>query len=518
MKKIGITLLTAMLGGLIAVGGYKLFENRAERTMSFEERQQLHYANNPSTSLNITASTGYPDFTEAAAQVTPAVVHITTTYPARAGRSRGMDPFEELFPGFPFFGEPRQRGEVAPPKATGSGVIISTDGYIVTNNHVVEGADKIEVKLTDRRVMEAKIIGRDPRTDIALIKINEKNLPFVKLGNSDNVRIGEWVLAVGYPLGLESTVTAGIVSAIGRSTDIISNDLLNKRYQMDPNQQLLKEGIESFIQTDAVINKGNSGGALVNAKGELVGINSNIMSPSGYYAGYGFAVPVYLVKKIADDFVKFGMVKRGIIGVTFQALTPELAKELNISENQGLLVNEVMPGSAGEKAGLKKGDIITKYEGKVIFDSQDLTVPVYRLRPGDKIRVTIKRDGKEREVSMTLQEEEKADRSSSGGTETAKSATELYNKLGAGFVPADENKRKELGINSGVVVTQVHQGGLFDHYGIRRGLVITEINGQPVNNVDDIEKALGKSNRNMIHIVAVPQKGSRAEFTLPINF
>lgn len=524
MKKIGLTLLTALVGGLIAVGGYKFFENKQQSNLSFEERQELHYASNPTAP--IVASTGNPDFTQAAAAVAPAVVHIKTTYPARTARGRStqqgspFDLFEE------FFGTPRQRQpqQVQPAQATGSGVIISTDGYIVTNNHVVEDADKIEVSLTDRRIVEAKIIGRDPNTDLALIKINEKDLPFVKLGDSDDVRIGEWVLAVGYPLGLESTVTAGIVSATGRATGIIGNELRQRQLQeqgwgqqqIQP-EEFVNTAIESFIQTDAVINKGNSGGALVNAKGELIGINSNIMSPSGYYAGYGFAVPVNIVKKISDDFVKFGAVKRGLIGVTFQALNAEAAKELGISDVFGLYVNEVVQGGGADKGGLKKGDIITKIDGKTIIASSDLQERVYILRPGDKVKLTYKRDGKERETTITLQEETKTSKAEDSKTAAARSATELYNKLGAGFVAATDARKSELGISSGVVVTQVHRGGLFDYYNIQRGLVITQINGREVNSIDDVESALADTKRSMIHIVGIPQKGSRIEFNLPID-
>lgn len=524
MKKVGLTLLTALVGGLIAVGGYKIFENKQQSKLSFEERQELHYANNPMAP--IMASTGNPDFTQAAAVVAPAVVHIKTTYPARTVRGRStqqgspFDLFEE------FFGTPRQQRQpqqVQPAQATGSGVIISTDGYIVTNNHVVEDADKIEVALTDRRVFEAKIIGRDPNTDLALVKINADDLPFVKLGNSDDVRIGEWVLAVGYPLGLESTVTAGIVSAKGRATGIIGNELRQRQLQeqgwgqQGQTEEFINTAIESFIQTDAVINKGNSGGALVNAKGELIGINSNIMSPSGYYAGYGFAVPVNIVKKISDDFVKFGAVKRGLIGVTFRALDAEYAKELGIDDVFGLYVNDVVSGGGADKAGIKKGDIITKIDGKTIYASSDLQERVYILRPGDKVTLTYKRDGRERETTVTLQEETKPTKADDNKTAAARSATELYNKLGAGFVAATGEQKHNLGIISGVVVTQIHRGGLFDYYNIQRGLVITQINGKNVNSIDDVESALADTQRGMIHIVGVPQKGSRIEFNLPVD-
>lgn len=527
MKKIGITLLTALVGGLIAVGGYKLFENTQESKLSFEERQELHYANNPMAP--IMASTGNPDFTQAAAAVAPAVVHIKTTYPertaSRGSQSSPFDLFEEFF-GTPRRAQPQQPQQSRPAQATGSGVIISTDGYIVTNNHVVEDADKIEVALTDRRILEAKVIGRDPNTDLALIKINADNLPFVKLGDSDNVRIGEWVLAVGYPLGLESTVTAGIVSATGRSTGIIGNELYQRQQQENRRQQgwgqqapqqeeFLNTAIESFIQTDAVINKGNSGGALVNAKGELIGINSNIMSPSGYYAGYGFAVPVNIVKKIADDFVKFGEIRRGLLGVTFRPLDAATAKDLGITDVIGLHVNEVVENGGAAKAGLKAGDIITKIDGKTIYASSDLQERVYILRPGDKVTLTYKRDGREREATVTLQEQPKDTAAEERRNAATASATELYNKLGAGFVAASDARKEELGITSGVVVAQVNRGGLFDYYNIQRGLVITQVNGVDVNSIDDVEKALARTERNIIRIVGIPQRGSRIEFNIP---
>ncbi len=523
MKKLGLTLLTALVGGLIAVGGYKLFENKQERNMSFEERQQLHYANNPVP--NVVSSTGNPDFTQAAAMVAPAVVHITTTYPGRSSaRGQGgespFDLFEE------FFGMPRQRQQPRsqpPAQATGSGVIISEDGYIVTNNHVVEDANKIEVQLTDKRVVEAKIIGRDPNTDLALIKINEKGLPFVRFGNSDEVRIGEWVLAVGYPLGLESTVTAGIVSATGRSTGIIARELQQRQYQQrgypqSDQEPMINTAVESFIQTDAVINKGNSGGPLVNANGELIGINSNIMTPTGTYAGYGFAVPVNLVKKISDDFIKFGAVKRGLIGITFRELSPAAAKELEISDVNGLYVMDVVSKGAAEEAGLKEGDIITKLDGRIITSSSDLQERIYRLRPGDKVKLTYKRNGKERDVTVTLKEDTRSTGSSREESAASRSATEIYNKLGAGFIPAPDAKKRELGVSSGVTVTQVHQGGWFDFQGITRGQVITHVNDTPVNSADDIEKALAKSQRGIIKVTIVPQRGSVSHISGPIDF
>ncbi|MFB2120522.1 Do family serine endopeptidase [Parapedobacter sp. 2B3] len=519
MKKLGLTLLTALVGGLIAVGGYKLFESKQESRMSFEERQELHYASNPVP--NVVSSTGNPDFTQAAAMVAPAVVHITTTYPGRSrgGNAAPMDLFEE------FFGMPRQRQQSQPPaQATGSGVIISQDGYIVTNNHVVEDANKIEVQLTDKRVVEAKIIGRDPNTDLALIKINEKGLPFVRFGDSDKVRIGEWVLAVGYPLGLESTVTAGIVSATGRSTGIIARELQQREYQQrggypqTDDQPMLNTAVESFIQTDAVINKGNSGGPLVNSAGELIGINSNIMTPTGTYAGYGFAVPVNLVKKISDDFIQFGRVKRGLIGIAFRELSPALAKELGISEVNGLHVSDVVAKGAAEEAGIKAGDIITKLDGRAITSSSDLQERIYRLRPGDKVKLTYKRDGKERDVTVTLKEDTSStEREAESESAAKRSATEIYNQLGAGFVPTPDAKKKELGVSSGVTVTQVHPGGWFDYQNIRRGQVVTHVNDVAVNSPDDVESALGKTQRGMIKVTIVPQRGAISTISGPIE-
>jgi S1-C subfamily serine protease len=278
-------------------------------------------------------------------------------------------------------------------------VIISPDGYIVTNNHVVENADKIDVILPDNRAFEATVVGRDPSTDLALIKVSGGNLPILKLGNSDDVQVGEWVLAVGYPFALNTTVTAGIVSAKGRTIGILDQPTQEEIQSGEP---IVNSAIESFIQTDAAINRGNSGGALVNTKGELIGINAAIASQSGNYEGYGFAIPVNLAKKIMDDFKKFGEVKRGYIGVSFQELDAERAKDLDVKTINGLYVNSVVPGSGGEAVGIQKGDIITKVDGRLITNSAVLQERVGRLRPGDKVQLTYLRDGNERTANVTL--------------------------------------------------------------------------------------------------------------------
>lgn len=514
MKKIGLTLLTAVIGGAIAVGGYKLFENKQLESMSFEERQNVYYANNPSPLEDMMSSTGNPDFTQAAAAVSPGVVHIKVTMTARGSQRRGgsspFDMFEE------FFGLPQQRrAQPRQAQASGSGVILTPDGYIVTNNHVVEDADKIEVQLTDKRTFEAKVIGKDPNTDLALIKVNASNLPIVKMGNSDNVQIGEWVLAVGYPLSLQSTVTAGIVSAKGRQIGILGEP--QQRRFGNEEEAVINTAIESFIQTDAVINKGNSGGALVNARGELIGINSAIASPTGVYAGYGFAIPINLAKKILDDFKEFGSVKRGFVGITFNEINETLRKEKGIDDINGLYVQDVVKDGGADAAGIKAGDVITKIDGRTIYSSSDLQERVARLRPGDKVKLTYKRNGKESEVSVTLKGEEE-NKSRREDEESNASATEIYNKLGAAFIPATDAQKKELGISSGVMVTQVHRGGVFEYFGVERGLIITEINGQPVNNADQVESALANTRRNIVRIKGVPERGSTVEFNVPIDY
>lgn len=507
MKKIGMTVLIAMIGGLLAIGGYKLFENKQAEKMTFEEQQEVYFANNP---LKINSSTGNPDFTQASAAVSPAVVHIVTTYEAKQRERMQSSPFGDMFE--EFFGVPRGRGQSQPSRASGSGVIISTDGYIVTNNHVVEGAETIEVKLTDKRVFEAKLIGRDPNTDLALLKVTSSDpLPIVKLGNSDDVNIGEWVLAVGYPLGLESTVTAGIVSAKGRSLNLLGREDLRRQYQQNPDEIPANAAIESFIQTDAVINRGNSGGALVNASGELIGINSAIASPSGYYAGYGFAIPVNLVKKIANDFKEFGEVKRGFVGITFVELNTEVAKEMEISEYNGLYVRDVVDGGGADKAGIEAGDIITHIDNQLITRSSILQERVGRMRPGDKIELKYLRDGKERKTTVTLQE---ATERTFETAESSKSATQLYNSLGAGFKELSSAQKKELGVDAGVVVSNVRQGGLFAKYGVPNGLIITSINGLAVSNVDQIGQALSK-NAEVVTIKGITPDGGMATLTFP---
>ena len=509
MKKIGLIVFAAFLGGAVAIGAYKLLE-RTNDGYSLTEKQNMMFANNP---VKI-SSAGTVDFVQAAAAVSPAVVHIKTTYGATASsEERGggdmSDMLEQFFRGG---GSPRQR---IPRAASGSGVILTSDGYIVTNNHVVDKADKIEVILSNRRKVTAKIIGKDANTDLALLKVDVTGLPFVKMGNSDNVQVGEWVLAVGFPLDLQTTVTAGIVSAKARNIGILNRE--NNTMTQEEYFEMQRTGkrpdrpannsIESFIQTDAAINPGNSGGALVNANGELVGINAAIASETGRNEGYGFAIPVNLAKKILEDFKQYGAVKRGYIGVTFQALDADVADQLKIKEINGLYVNSVLPNGGAAAAGIKEGDIIKKVEGIEIYDSPDLQEKIGRMRPGDKVALTVlTKEGSTKNVNVTLKGESNVVLASTKAAES-KSTGATISKLGASFEPASESIKNKYGIKSGVVVTNVEPGKAFDSFDVAKGMVITTVNGKPVNSASDIEKALPTSRDGKTTISGISDRG-----------
>lgn len=508
MKKFGLTVLTAFLGGALALGTYKLVENKYASNMSLDEKQKVYFANNPLPPSNL-SSAGAVDLTEAAAEVTPAVVYIRTTY--ATPDNSGQDQMQQLFGDM--FGQ--RMVPQGPQMASGSGVIISPDGYIVTNNHVVDKASKIEITTNDHHYYTAKVIGTDPNTDLALIKIDGHDLPIVKFGNSDAVKVGEWVLAVGNPFKLTSTVTAGIISAKGRGIGIIGSEDQGEQDQMTPfgrmhiqrdgGEPKLNSAIESFIQTDAAINPGNSGGALVNERGELIGINSAIASQTGSYEGYGFAIPINLARKVLNDIEKYGAVKRGYLGVSFSPLDEDAAQNLHISQTTGLYINDVASGSGAEQAGLKHGDIITKVNGKIVYESSDLEEPVARLAPGDKIDLTVLHDGSERNVSVTL-------KSNAGnlGRRTAmnRTATEMYNRLGASFRSLSPAEKSKFHVNHGVLVTQVRPGLLFDDTQIPVGSVITSINKQAVNNTDDISNAIANGKNGSLVITGYYPDGT----------
>jgi serine protease Do len=507
MKKIGLIVLAAFLGGAVAIGAYKLLERNYDG-YSLTEKQNMMFANNP---IKI-SSAGTVDFVQAAAAVSPAVVHIKTTYGTKTANTEEQgSSMEDMFG--QLFGGGGRRVQRQPSAASGSGVILTADGYIVTNNHVVDNADKIEVILSNRRKVTAKVIGKDANTDLALIKIDVNGLPFVKMGNSDNVQVGEWVLAVGFPLDLQTTVTAGIVSAKARNIGILNRE--QQQPTREEYQEYLRTGkrpdrpannsIESYIQTDAAINPGNSGGALVNANGELVGINAAIASETGRNEGYGFAIPVNLAKKILEDFKQYGAVKRGYIGVSFRALDADAAEELNIKEINGLYVNEVIPNGGAAAAGIKQGDIIKKVDGIEIFDSPDLQEKIGRMRPGDKVALTVlKTDGATKNVSVTLKPESNVTLASTA----AKPTGATVSKLGASFEPASAAVKAKYRVANGVMVTNVEQGKLFDSFDVAKGMIITTVNGKPVNSAADIEKALPSSKDGKTTISGVSDRGT----------
>lgn len=405
------------------------------------------------------------NFVSAAEKTIQGVVHVKTTY-AMESQSPfySNDPFFDLLYG--------GRSKPVQPMATGSGVIISSDGYIVTNNHVVDHAEKIEVVLEDKRTYEANVIGRDPNTDLALLKIKEKDLPFVAYGNSDNLHVGEWVLAVGNPFNLTSTVTAGIVSAKGRNLNALTADPQNGVYP-----------IESYIQTDAAINPGNSGGALVNTAGELIGINAAIKSNTGSYAGYSFAIPVNIVKKVTTDLLEYGNVQRAFIGVSIRDLDSKLAEEKHIKNLKGVFVNGLTNGGAGADAGILEGDVITKIADIEVNDVSELQEQVSKFRPGDKLVVTLNRNGEEKLVSLTLKNQK-------GDTQLVKEEkTEVASVLGGSFEPVSAGEMKKLNIKNGLKVTHLN-GGKLRSAGIREGFIITRIDKKSINTLDDVKEAL----------------------------
>ncbi len=443
------------------------------------------------------------NFVAAAQAVTPAVVHIKTVF---QGASNDQDPFERLF------GPPSE--DNVPAMGSGSGVTLSADGYIATNNHVVENASSIEVIFPDRRSFTAELVGRDPSTDLALLKVKATGLPVVKMGNSDNVQVGEWVLAIGYPFSLNTTATAGIVSAKGRSIGIISRSM-QRDFEQGTSLQV-STAIESFIQTDAAINPGNSGGALVNTNGELIGINTAIASMTGSYAGYSFAIPVSLASKVLDDLKRFGSVKRGILGVAFPAPSAEdqILRQMGIDPGtiKGVVITDVQKGSAAEAGGLKEGDIIQRINGMEIFSSAEFSERMARHRPGDKVELTYLRDGKERTASVTLKGED-----TSRSVADAQALEEVYNKLGATFAPLTPALKQRFNLERGVVVSEVRRGGIFDQIGIPRGTIIGYINGQVVNSPQDVQQALASARNGRVQIMGIAPDGSHIIFNFSLG-
>ena len=396
--------------------------------------------------------------------------------------------------------QPRQQEEEAQQQlGLGSGVIINSDGYIVTNNHVIEGAERLEITLNDNRTFNATVIGSDATTDLALIKIDAEDLPVIPIGNSDALRVGEWVLAVGNPFGFTSTVTAGIVSAKARSISSVTHG-----------RQM---GIESFIQTDAAVNPGNSGGALVNTKGELVGINTAIYSQTGNYAGYSFAIPTTIVTKIVSDLKQFGAVQRAVLGIAYSELTPKIAKEKNITAvNAGLYIGRIEERSAAMEAGLQEGDIVIAINGVETLNSGQLQEQMSKYRPGDKITITYVRDNKKHTAKVTL-------RNNQGNTNITKAKNMM--DLGCAFKSVPEETLRQLEIRNGVQVSGLKEGK-FKDAGIKDGFIILEINNVRVASQEDIEKIYNEimksdASDKVMFITGIYPTGKKLYYAVPLT-
>lgn len=494
-------LLSSAIGGFTA---YKLMARQQMENAAFSELFQQNPNNIRLAGLSA-ANVQPVDLTKAAESSVHAVVHIRAT---ELSKTRTVQTAPDIFDWFFGDGRGQQRQiQTQPRVGFGSGVIISKDGYIVTNNHVVEGADEITVKLNDERELKGRVIGTDPDTDLALLKIEGDDFPTIPVGDSDALKVGEWVLAVGNPFNLNSTVTAGIVSAKARS---IGTTAANGQ----------AASIQSFIQTDAAINSGNSGGALVNAAGELVGINAMLYSPTGAYSGYGFAIPTNLMTKVVSDLKVYGTVQRALLGIkggdftTDLQMDDEVVKEMEkrmeeLGVKDGILVAQVIEG--GSSAGiLKENDVITKLDGKKLHKFTDLQEALSKHRPGDKVQLTIVRDKKEKEVTITL-------KNAQGNTKVVKNAG--MEILGAAFKPVDADLRRQLNLGYGLEVTGVSDGKMADA-GIRKGFIILKANGQPMKTVEDLENVLKTATQTpeqVLFITGMFPSGKRASYAVDLS-
>ncbi|KAB7731640.1 Do family serine endopeptidase [Rudanella paleaurantiibacter] len=496
--------LIAILSSAITLAAYS-FLGFNKRDVVFNE------SSTPTITGRLAALTGNGtsapgDFAYAAESATPTVVHIRTTVTRTVRQQQVPDIFREFF-GDEFGGAQPRQPRRQQGQASGSGVIISKDGYIVTNNHVVQDADQVEVVMTDKRSFKAKVIGTDPLTDLAVIKVEAGgSLPAITLGDSDNLKLGEWVLAVGYPLDLESTVTAGIVSAKGRGIGILNQNV-------DRNDRNADTPIESFIQTDAAINPGNSGGALVNLRGELVGINSAIASATGYYSGYGFAVPVSLVKKVTADLLKYGNVQRGYLGILPIELDSKRATELNAKVGRGIYIESVVDNGAAKTAGLQKGDVIVKMEGQPIDSDAQMREIIGRRRPGDVINVTVNRGGTERDFKVEL-------RNRNGGRDVVKKAeatTASLGTLGAEFEDISARELQQAGLSGGVRVKKIVDGKLAET-DIEEGFIIVKANGKNVKTVKDLQTIMAnvKEGEGLMLIGMYPGSSRMYYYAVPV--
>nr|WKN36492.1 Do family serine endopeptidase [Tunicatimonas sp. TK19036] len=483
MKNMLTTVLAAVFASIITLTAYIYFVDDTQ-IIQVDESTKPAFA----SYIADRSTTAAPfDFTVAAEKVTPAVVHITSVQQSASASNGQQQQIPEFFRDF--FGDRFQQAPQGPRMGSGSGVIISSDGYIVTNNHVVADADELTVVLVDNRSYTAQVIGTDPTTDLALIKIDEERLPSLTFANSDQVRIGEWVLAAGNPFRLNSTVTAGIVSATGRSINILQDQY----------------AIESFIQTDAAVNPGNSGGALVDVDGNLIGINTAIASQTGSYVGYSFAVPANIAKKVVDDLREYGTVQRGFLGVQIVGINSAVAKEFDLDRNQGVLVQSVVENGSAEEAGIQEGDIIVQVDERKILQNSDLLSYIGRKRPGDSVTVTIDRGGDEKTFEMVLKTRD-------GDLKLAKAERgQMFEELGAEFSELSKDQLDELDISGGVQVNRVYPGRL-RQADIQPGFIITRVDKQPVRSLDDLNEMLDEASNGILLEGIYPDNPSETLF------
>ncbi|MCC6866627.1 MAG: Do family serine endopeptidase [Ignavibacteria bacterium] len=468
---------------------------------------QIEFNTTPPITVNPNVKSLNDAFVEISKTVTPTVVYIEVkSKPGKNENNEAPDPND---PFKFFFGPDGQMPDPGPQMGSGSGVIISKDGYIVTNNHVVKGAGEhgIKVVLTDKREFEGKVVGLDENTDLAVIKIEADNLPVMSLGNSDNIQVGEWVLAIGNPLGLNYTVTAGIVSALGRNIGINGGGY----------------AIENFIQTDAAINPGNSGGALVDVNGQLIGINSAIKTNTGYYQGYGFAIPVNIVKSVTEELIKSGKVVRGYIGVQIQTVDETMAKGLGLDKAKGVLVQSVQKGGGGDEAGLQAGDVILSVDGKEVNAANELQVIINSKRPGDVAKLTVFRDGKTIEKDVTLKPKAEEDKQTSmnnkqdEGSNKGVSSTSV-NSLGISVQNTPSVLKEKLNISGGVVITSVEKMSESFLRGLQEGFVIIEANKKKVNDVSDLTDALSdKKTGDSVLLKVIDKSGQERIIALKLQ-
>jgi Do/DeqQ family serine protease len=460
-KRIFGILMIALAGSIIGVLVFSIFVKPEVKVVQSSSPTPVHFTGIPSGSFET------EDFRLAAEQTVHAVVHVTSKKFLEQNQYRNMWEY--------FFNEPSGTKRV-PKTGYGSGVFISPDGHIVTNNHVIEGYEEYQVKLNDGRVLDAKLVGSDPNTDVAVLQVKQRDIPYLTFGNSDNLHLGDWVLAVGNPFNLYSTVTAGIVSAKGRDMNLIGSNARDPFGRLD--RERMANAVESFIQTDAAVNPGNSGGALVNLKGELVGINTAIASRTGYYSGYSFAIPAVIAKKVVEDIIEYGSVQRAVLGITIQTVTADLAEKEKLDVSQGVYVDDMNEDGGANNAGMKIGDVIVAINGKEVTSSPELQEQISRYRPGDVVDVRVDRFGDRKVFEVELGAIDPGAR--------RVGEAEFWAIIGADLEQLDEKELERYDLRNGVRVKKLHDGQ-FKASGMPEGFIITRINRANVSDVQDVK-------------------------------